>query len=53
MQNLLDDSREEALMAKLNELENYLATNPNKYTQNQNPMGIVGVQNPAQVMNQG
>ena len=33
-------------MTKLNELEGYLATNPNKYTQMQNPMNLFGIQQP-------
>ena len=38
-------------MAKLNELEGYLATNPNKYQQQQNPAGMFGLQ-PQQMQQQ-
>ena len=36
-------------MKKLGDLENYLATNPNKYQQMQNPMGVVGAPRPQQI----
>lgn len=41
-----DDGQDEALLQKLNDLEGYLATNPNKNQQMQNPMNLFNVQPP-------
>ena len=45
----IDDANDEALINKLNELENYLATNPTKYSQQQNPMAMFNVGRPGLV----